>query len=195
MKKLSLTLLGTTVLVGGLAAAALANDGRMRGHPGHALQLFEQVDANGDGTIERSEVEAFRAARFAEADADGDGKVTPEELQAMRTAWVEKRTAERFASLDADGDGSISEQEFMTAQSERRQAWMGGEHGEKRAARHFDRMDANNDGALDAEELGKRGMRLFERLDGDDDGVVTREEAQQAMAEHRDYHHHRKGRN
>ncbi|SME91807.1 Ca2+-binding protein, EF-hand superfamily [Tistlia consotensis] len=200
MKKLTFSLLGATALVGGLAVAALAQNampgpmpGAMDGpggrHGPRIMELFKQIDANGDGQIDKAEAEAFRAARFAEADTNGDGKVTPQELADFHARMAEQRATDEFKRLDADGNGEISEQEFVKAKLARMQTRMNDERGRDRAAIHFARMDANHDGVLEPDELGARGMKLFARLDSNGDGVVTQAEAQQAMADFREHRH------
>ena len=66
----------------GAAAPALADRGGMRG----AALDFDAIDADGDGTITRAELEAHGTARLAEFDANGDGLLDRAELIAMMPA-------------------------------------------------------------------------------------------------------------
>lgn len=46
--------------------------------------LFARLDGDGDGALERGEIEALLARRFARLDADGDGTLTEAERRAER---------------------------------------------------------------------------------------------------------------
>lgn len=83
-------------------------------------RFFERADVNGDGVVDRQEVEQMAQRRprgpgggppgegFVERlmglDKDGDGKLTKEELP----GWMQERMFER---ADANGDGTIDRQE------------------------------------------------------------------------------------
>ena len=80
-----------------------------------AGRRFGRLDENGDGTVEKAEVDraAERIAKRIRAgmeralsrnDADGDGKVTRAESDAA--------ASKRFASLDEDADGSLRPADF-----------------------------------------------------------------------------------
>ncbi|MGF7147984.1 hypothetical protein FHS96_001593 [Sphingomonas zeicaulis] len=49
-------------------------------------RMFTRLDANGDGQLEASELDALLARRFQRIDADGDGSITPDERAAGRKA-------------------------------------------------------------------------------------------------------------
>lgn len=49
-------------------------------------RLFGRLDANGDGQLDASELDALLARRFQRLDANGDGVLTQEERQAGRKA-------------------------------------------------------------------------------------------------------------
>ncbi|MES1910277.1 MAG: hypothetical protein MHM6MM_002902 [Cercozoa sp. M6MM] len=90
---------------------------------------FEQMDADGDGTITRQEMcvhmkqalqrsltDAELEKIFANADFDGDGGLSYEELcmvsVARRLEAKEDRLWRAFRQLDVDGDGRISPEEL-----------------------------------------------------------------------------------
>lgn len=132
-------ILAATALVGGAAVAtgaAVAASGE--GHQTRVMKMFERLDANGDGAVEKSEVRAAAANRFAAADANGDGRLTRDELVASGHRKAEKRADKMLKRLDADGDGAISAAELEGH---------GGKH-EKRAEKMFDRLDADGDGRI-----------------------------------------------
>jgi hypothetical protein len=47
-------------------------------------RLFDMADANHDGYLDKTEVQAVLTQRFQRMDSNGDGTVTPEERAAMR---------------------------------------------------------------------------------------------------------------
>lgn len=101
-------------------------------------QLFQKLDANGDGSVDKSEftgslqskgVDSSKAdALFAKLDKDGDGSISQTELaKGTRRAHHHRRAEEPqstsdaastgtmsdlFANIDADGDGNVSKTEF-----------------------------------------------------------------------------------
>ena len=127
------------ILVG--ASAFAAGDHGDRGgrhHRGFGGIDFEQVDANGDGTITQDEMLAAAGDRFQDADSDGDGIVSLDEFTAAEELLEKQRRqarAERmFDRLDANDDGELTQDELETSVAER-----------------FDRMDRNGDGELTPE--------------------------------------------
>ena len=112
-----------------------------RGGPGGGmmLQLFEEVDADGDGAVTQAEIDAYRTAQVGGADADGDGSLALEEFQ---TLWLERmrpRMVDAFQNLDEDGDGQITEAEL-----------------DSRVDRMVARLDRDGDGALTLQDRGAR---------------------------------------
>ena len=85
--------------------------------------LFDAVDADGDGTVTREEVDSYRASRLAEVDASGDGALSIGEFDTLYRDFTRSRMVDMFQDLDADGDGVISAAEMDT-----------------RVSRMFDRM-------------------------------------------------------
>lgn len=88
-----------------------------------AASLVKRYDADNNGYLEEKEFDGqnnaqYLAAQFAAWDADGDGKVFPTEIEAdyarrqapamsRVSAMVNDRGVSLFASLDADGDGRL----------------------------------------------------------------------------------------
>ncbi|MCB1884735.1 MAG: hypothetical protein KDG89_12200 [Geminicoccaceae bacterium] len=138
--------LGVLILGGGaFGAAAVAHaqgfggpGGMMRGGMGMAMDLFDEVDANGDGKVERAEMDAFVKKDLRDNDGNGDGSLTLAEFQSL---WLERTKplmVRGFQFLDADGDGNVTGAEM-----------------EKPAGRAFDRLDRNGDGAVAEDEIGR----------------------------------------
>lgn len=127
---------GGAILVG--AAAFAAGDHGGRHHRGFGGIDFEQVDANGDGTITEAEMLAAAGDRFQDADGNGDGIVSLEEFAAAQESLQEERRQARleriFDRLDANEDGELTQEELEASVAER-----------------FDRMDRNDDGELTPE--------------------------------------------
>lgn len=112
-------------------------------------QRFAQMDANGDGYLDKTDRELRGKQRrdewFAKADTDKDGKLSRAEMDASdvqrREEFQKKmqaRGAERFAALDSNKDGRISRDEAKD---------------KGHLAERFDQLDSNKDGALSQDEL------------------------------------------
>jgi Ca2+-binding EF-hand superfamily protein len=165
------TTLMTAAVTLTLAGAAAAQDARPTG----------RMDADSDGRISLSEMQAASAARFARLDVNRDGQLTREERRAGRQIDRSERQGRRagreaaaFTRRDADRDGAITETEAP------------------RAWERLARFDANRDARLTVEEIragrealraerqGSRAERPAQagRLAKDADGVLTRAEAE-----------------
>ena len=113
---------------------------------------FAAMDADGDGKVTQTEIEAYRAAQTAAIDTDGDGLISAEELAALhvRTATqrADVRAAQMIERLDTDGDGKLSAAE-LTARP--------------MPARMFERLDTDNDGAISEAEFAAAKDQMTER--------------------------------
>ncbi len=126
---------------------ACAEDGRTPPRGGFAENLFERMDANGDGVVTRQEFEAFTKKQFDEMDANHDGKITREELDAAREkhgALMREQFNKRFDEADANHDGALSKEEAQKL---------------PHIAQHFDEIDANHDGKVTRDEIGAYMMK------------------------------------
>lgn len=106
--------------------------------------MLAEADLNGDGTITRQEIEAYRNANAAQMDTNKDGFITTDEMQAYilakMAAKAERMAAARIKAGDTDGDGrlSLAEEKAVT---------------EGRIDKVFARADTNGDGVISPDEL------------------------------------------
>lgn len=120
--------------------------------------MFQNMDANGDGVVTKSEFKAFNNKRFKEMDANGDGKLTPEDMQGPNS-HMNHGAGMGHDNSAGHGDGtSHLDQRFKAA-------------------------DANQDGGLDRTEAKDMPMlsMYFDEVDANKDGKVTRQEYFDAM--------------
>lgn len=72
-----------------------------------AAALFDRLDVNHDGTLDRREVgNRLSAKEFAAADRDKDGTLTKDEYLAI--------VEQRFKAADTDNDGTLTPRELQT---------------------------------------------------------------------------------
>jgi Ca2+-binding EF-hand superfamily protein len=186
----SLTLFATAAQAGGgherhkdMASLDADGDGAItreeaKSHP-RLVEKFDAVDANKDGKLEKTELDAQREAHRAEwkargeerwksADTDGNGTLSRVEAEASMP-WM----SGSFEKLDGNADGQLTREEMRA----------GREHGHEgmreAAADRFKGADANGDGAIDLAEAQTGMPKLAEKfttVDANNDGKVTPDE-------------------
>jgi Ca2+-binding EF-hand superfamily protein len=90
-----------------LVTAAVAGDAAAQ----RSERVFEVLDADDDGFVDRAELRQARGQRFGRMDRDGDGVVSAEEIEALR-ARARRLIEARLNAADADDDGAITRAEF-----------------------------------------------------------------------------------
>ncbi|MCI0684714.1 MAG: EF-hand domain-containing protein [Gemmataceae bacterium] len=83
-------------------------------------QMLKQFDKNNDGVLEANELPDRMRERFAQMDANGDGKLNRAELEKLAGRFGQPGAAATpgdalFRLLDANGDGKLSKDERNNA--------------------------------------------------------------------------------
>jgi Ca2+-binding EF-hand superfamily protein len=189
MKKTALTAL-VAVLAASVAVPAIAAQ-QNKGHQGgpRIERMIERFDSNGNGAIELEEISAQRTAMFNSVDADQSGTLNKDELAALseiRRSERDQAREEMRAERQKDREERRAER-----QGQRGEGKMGGhgrmgqEHagrgegmrGEGRGmGRHggpsMERLDADNNGEISAQEFAAMETRMFERFDRNGDNKI-----------------------
>lgn len=136
-----------------------------------------------DREAARAEWRAKADARWAEADKDGDGTLDRVEVQASHP-----RLAERFDKVDANADGEISRDEMRAMHGKMRHGRRGMHRMQGYMAGLFTGMDDDRNGAVSRAELGDKAPRIAEQfaaIDKDGNGELSREEFREHRRAHR----------
>ena len=152
-KTKTLTAIAIAAALGGAALAGVSHaghrdDGRGMGFLGKgqlavsAMEMFDAVDADGDGKLTQAEIDKARDDRHAAHDADGDGNLSLEEFAGLWHDTTRPLTVRAFQVLDTDGDAVVTRAEY-----------------DRPLAGIVERLDRDGDGSL--------SMR--DRWDDDDD--------------------------
>lgn len=127
-------------------AALFASTAAFANSPDNKL---DKLDTNDDGQVSRAEHTAGIQQMFSKLDADNDGVVTASEVDAwkatphngsvhddMKPATHDRLGHEKFQKLDKNGDGRVTLEEASSG-----------------CDAMFDKADTNHDGTLSREEL------------------------------------------
>lgn len=183
----------------GVLALALAVGGGVA-----YAQKSNPLDANGDGVITQVEAKAAAEARFAKMDANSDGKLDKSDMDARHAEMHEKR----FTEMDTDKNGAISKAEWDAAPMMRGgpdgkdgpgmdgdgprgghgkmgHGGKGGRGGKGGFGGGPGMMDANKDGTVTKDEAVAAAITRFSAADTNKDGKVTTAEFDAAKAARR----------
>jgi len=105
------------------------------------IEVFDEIDADGNGELTREERQAYRQERRQEgrqegrkraqsADTDGNGALSLDEAKAAKM----QRLVEHFSTLDQNGDGEVSREEMQAMRQDKRSKQKGQQPGQGRAA-------------------------------------------------------------
>lgn len=138
------------------------------------LPLMRTLDADGDGTLSKVEIEGAVAA-LKKLDQNRDGSLDAAELS--------PRLGGRLGPNDQVGDGERRRRITPEMQGRR-----GGIGMQPRAAveRMFDSLDADGDGKLSGDEVPERMRRGLMRIDENGNGSIEKSELEQLTDRVRD---------
>lgn len=151
---------GETQLRPTRTASQNGNRPRSSGRGSANLYLLH-FDADRDGRITRSEVEAGILAQFQAIDSNHDGRLDAAEYQVYEEARRAERKAWRAQHPEPNGEPA----------PERTAAWD-----------PMKRLDWNRDGFITLEEFGGRERALAMRADRDGDGTVLADDLKRPPA-------------
>ena len=114
------TALGGAALVAGITYANHRGGGfdddmdfLERGHFGvTAMEVFETMDADGDGSLSQAEIDKLRNDRHSAHDVNSDGNLDLEEFAGLWQETTRPLIVRIFQMLDTDGDAIISRAEY-----------------------------------------------------------------------------------
>ncbi len=110
-----------------------------------ALEIFDTIDADGDGALTQAEIDKLRSDIHAAHDANADGNLSLDEFSGLWHEITRPFTVRAFQTLDTDGDGIVTRAEY-----------------DRPLAGIVDRLDRDGDGSL--------SMREGRKDDDDDRG-------------------------
>ena len=153
-KTKTLTAMAVAAALGGTVLAGASYAGHRDGGHGmgfldngqlavSAMEMFEAVDADGDGTLTQAEIDKLRDDLHAAHDADGDGNLSLEEFSGLWHETTRPLTVRTFQMLDTDGDAVVTRTEY-----------------DRPLAGIVERLDRDGDG----------GLSMKDRWHDDDDG-------------------------
>ncbi len=114
--KIALGSLTAGVIVAGLVATQVSAHpgGRERGGPhgrmgwmGGAM-LLDQIDADGNGSVDKAELDRFIDSAVQRADTDGDRQLSRDEFTKLLVEVTGPAQVRAFQFFDADGDGKVA---------------------------------------------------------------------------------------
>jgi len=122
-KTKTLTAMAIAAVLGGTALAGASYAGHRDGGHGmgfldqgqlavSAMEMFQAVDADGDGKLTQAEIDKALNDRHAVHDADGDGNLSLEEFAGLWHETTRPLTVRAFQMLDTDGDAVVTRAEF-----------------------------------------------------------------------------------
>ena len=147
------------------------------GGPQFIEMLFNRFDADKSGSISLAEAPERMKPRFANIDANGDKSVSKEELEAAFAKVGQARQGRGQAGNNKNGRGKNGKGKNGANKKAKGNNGQGQRRGQNLdAAVLIKRLDKNNDGVLSIDEAPERMKDRFDRVDADSDGSVTVDE-------------------
>tara|TARA_Y100001934_G_C12378383_1_gene790679 strand:- start:3534 stop:4046 length:513 start_codon:yes stop_codon:yes gene_type:complete len=115
-----------------------------------AMEIFDSIDADGDGKITQAEIDKVRNERLGNHDRDGDGNLNLEEFAGVWHETTRPLTVRAFQILDTDGNSVITRAEY-----------------DRPLANIVERLDRNQDGGLSMSDRWRHRYGGKERDDDD----------------------------
>lgn len=101
------------------AAADDDDDAGAAGKPDRLVVMFERLDKNGDGVVEKAEYDVFRVRGFERLDTDKDGRITAAEVEAIakKRNWDDQRRERMMRRIGITTPQGISKDEYLARKS------------------------------------------------------------------------------
>jgi hypothetical protein len=106
------------------------------------IKMFDEADADKNGTLTQKELHGYRLGRFKSADGNDDGTLSADELDAMLAPFRAERMRRMLVRMDTDGNGKVDAEEFARF----RGRWM-----------HH--LDPNADGNIEKADMERMMMK------------------------------------
>ncbi len=104
-----------------------------------AMEMFDSIDADGDGKLTQAEIDTAQNDRHTRHDADGDGNLGLKEFAGLWQEVTRPVAVRAFQMLDTDGDAVVTRAEY-----------------DRPFAGIVERLDRDGDGALSPGDRWRR---------------------------------------
>jgi Ca2+-binding EF-hand superfamily protein len=142
----------------------------------------QQQTANAPKPVTRAQFVASMDAAFAKIDANHDGSISASEMDAEQNrerqqvqAALRGQAEAKFRALDTNKDGQLSLPEFLAIVPQ--------VNAKETAAQVVQQLDANHDGKVGAAEFRAPKLQAFDKADLNHDGTVTPDEERRSKAQ------------
>ncbi|WFR95642.1 EF-hand domain-containing protein [Rhizobium tumorigenes] len=190
-KKILITAMSATLLLGGAAATFAANGHHMGGRHGARVppevifvRMLQQFDTNGDMKISKDEATAGADKLFDAIDTNKDGSITPGEYREyretqMKAMWEERKKMMEDNKDKAKPDEAMNDDEGGKPPRDSKDGPRGeGRHGKgmrggMMGEMLFKRIDTDQNGQISKAEAEAAMAKLFDRMDRNHDGFIA----------------------
>jgi len=115
--------------------------------PERLVVMFEKLDTNRDGIVERAEFDVVRVKGFNRFDANKDGRITAEEVEAVaaKQNWPAARRERMLKRIGVTTPQGVTKDEYLARKSV------------------FERIDVNRDGKVTTVEVETFADKVSDR--------------------------------